>query len=60
LPVLEQGPIQGRCGVLEGADAVTFRQLIDEATQITRYREAGAEWTLLIRPLLPDEARSCA
>lgn len=47
------------CAVLEGAAATSFRALLASATAITRYRQAGTEWTLLTRPLLPDEARTC-
>lgn len=52
-------PPGAACGVIEGATLAALKALLASATAITRYREAGAEWTLGIRPLLPDEARSC-
>jgi hypothetical protein len=53
-------PLAADCGVIQGDDLPAFKGVLARATQITRYREAGADWTLLIRPLLPDEDRDCA
>jgi len=58
LPTASRPP-GARCGVIQGQQLATFNGLLATATQITRYREGSGEWTLLIRPLLPDEARSC-
>lgn len=47
------------CGVIQGDALATFATLLGSATAITRYHQGGTEWTLAIRPLLPDEARTC-
>lgn len=65
LPALASLPAVSRppgaaCGVIEGAALAPFTTLLGSATAITRYRQDGAEWTLAIRPLLPDEARKCS
>ena len=52
-------PPGARCGIIQEGDLAAFTGLLSRATQITRYVQAGTEWTLLIRPLLPDEGRTC-
>ncbi len=52
-------PPRASCGVIQGPLVVAFTAVMGQATQITRYRQAGVEWTLAVRPLLPDEARAC-
>ncbi len=47
------------CGVIQGPLVPAFTAVMGQATQITRYRQAGVDWTLAVRPLLPDEARAC-
>jgi len=58
LPATKLPPGAG-CGAIAGGQLEAFTALLAKATQITRYRDGGRDWTLLIRPLLPDEARTC-
>jgi hypothetical protein len=48
-----------RCGVVDGADATTLAPLLAKATVETNWSSAGATWSLLVRPLLPDESHTC-
>lgn len=45
-----------RVGVIVGADAATLRPILEAATQITPFTSGGKPWTIVVRPLLPDEA----
>jgi hypothetical protein len=45
-----------RCGVVTGADLDTLRPLLAQATQITGWRSGSAIYTLILQPMLPDEA----
>jgi hypothetical protein len=60
LEPLKGGLLTARCGVIQDDDLPAFKGVLARATQITRYREAASDWTLLIRPLLPDDDRDCA
>jgi hypothetical protein len=42
--------------VVSGGELEKVRPLLDRATEITLWRSGGAEYRLLLRPLLPDEA----
>lgn len=44
-----------RCGVLTGTDARTALAAAANATSITRWQSAGAEYTIVWLPLLPDQ-----
>jgi hypothetical protein len=44
-----------RIGVVVGADSATLRPILGAATQITPFTSGGKQWTLVVRPLLPDE-----
>ncbi len=44
-----------RTGVVLGADAATLAPVLAAATQATAFTSDGKEWTLYVRPLLPDE-----
>jgi len=59
LEPLPRGLAAFGCGVIDGDRLASFTALLVNATQITRYRDGGREWTLLVRPLLPDETRTC-
>ena len=59
LPAANLPPDAG-CGVISGPQLEVLTALLAKATHITRYRESGREWTLLIRPLLPAEPRACS
>ncbi len=51
------GAMEGfRCGVVTGADLDTLRPLLAQATQITGWTSGGALYTLMLLPMLPDEA----
>ena len=47
-----------RCGVLDGSDLTAVRPDIERANQLTPWRSSGEEYSLIFRPLLPDQ-RSC-
>ena len=44
-----------RVGVVVGADSATLTPILNGATQITPFTSGGKQWTLVVRPLLPDE-----
>jgi len=44
-----------RCGVVEGSDWATVREAASRANQLTPWRDAGAKFSILFRPLLPSE-----
>lgn len=44
-----------RCGVLTGADAATALAAAARATNITRWESGGSTFSIVWRPLLPDE-----
>jgi hypothetical protein len=47
-----------RCGIVEGAEWTTLREAASRANGLTPWRESGARFSILFRPLLPDE-RGC-
>ncbi len=47
-----------RCGVVEGEDWDTLRVSATAANQLTPWTDAGDRYSILFRPLLPDE-RGC-
>jgi hypothetical protein len=54
------GPADGsgrfRCGVLGGTDWIDVRDAASTANELTPWTDAGAEYSILFRPLLPDES----
>lgn len=50
---------QARCMVLEGNDLDTVLTALQDANQRTRWQSGGEEYSLHIRPILPDE-QGCA
>ena len=48
-----------RCGVVSGADADAWYAALAGANQLTRWTADGHAYAVSVRPLLPDEARSC-
>ena len=48
-----------RCAVVEGDDAVRLLDELGQASQLTRWESEESVYALLVRPLLPDEPRSC-
>lgn len=48
-----------RCGVVAGPDAAAWYEALSAANQLTRWTRDGHRFAVTIRPLLPDEARSC-
>jgi len=44
-----------RQGVALGADAATLRPILQAATMLTSFTSGGSDFTLYVRPLLPDE-----
>ena len=51
-------PGEMRCGVVEGEDWKTLRGSATTANQLTPWTDAGDRYSILFRPLLPDE-RGC-
>jgi len=47
-----------RCGVVEGAEWSTLREAASQANEPNPWTEAGTRFSILFRPLLPDE-RGC-
>lgn len=47
--------LQLRCGVVAGDELPTLLPDLASANQLTPWRSDGAEYRLLVRPLLPDE-----
>ena len=45
-----------RVGVVAGADAVALAPILARATSLTPFMSAGRMFSLLVRPLLPEEA----
>ena len=48
-----------RCGVVTGVDADRLLGELAQADQLTRWVSDGALYTVIARPLLPDEAQDC-
>ena len=48
------GP-DARCAVVEGAEWQMVRDLADDANQLTAWKSEGERYSLVIRPLLPNE-----
>ncbi len=44
-----------RVGVVIGTDAATLGPILAAATQITPFLSGGTQWTIVVKPLLPDE-----
>ncbi|HUF59547.1 MAG TPA: hypothetical protein VMR89_08730 [Actinomycetota bacterium] len=44
-----------RCGVVEGSDWTTVREAASRANQLTPWTDAEKTFSILFRPLLPDE-----
>jgi len=53
-------PIPGddslRCQVISGDDVTTVMPLLEGANQATPFRSGNADYTLVVRPLLPGES----
>jgi hypothetical protein len=47
-----------RCGIVEGTEWTTLREAASRANELTPWSESGARFSILFRPLLPDE-RGC-
>jgi hypothetical protein len=45
-----------RCVALEGEDAAAFLEVAAQTNQLTPWRSDGERFTIVIRPLLPDES----
>ena len=55
-------PAQGgdyRCGAVEGADWDAVHEAASTANTLTPWTDAGERYSILFRPLLPDEASTC-
>jgi hypothetical protein len=48
------GP-EGRCGSVSGDDLKSLLPLAEKANELTPWQSGGTDYTLVLRPLLPDE-----
>lgn len=53
-------PEAGRCGIVGGADLTALWPLLGDANALTPFTSGGREYHLVVRPLLPHEAATCA
>ena len=51
----ELGGDGARVGVVIGSDAATLGPILTSASQITPFASGGQQWTIAVKPLLPDE-----
>ncbi len=58
--VVEGSPETGRCGIVGGADLATLWPVLADANALTPFTGGGREYQLVVRPLLPHEAATCA
>jgi hypothetical protein len=52
---LSTGSDTYRCGVVDGAEWASLREAATQANELTPWTESGARFSILFRPLLPDE-----
>jgi len=45
-----------RCGVVSGADLALVGPLLDRSNTLTPWTSGGRSWSIVVRPLLPDES----
>jgi hypothetical protein len=45
-----------RCGIVEGAEWIALRESATQANELTPWMGSGARFSILFRPLLPDES----
>jgi hypothetical protein len=45
-----------RCGVVSGADLAIVGPLLDRSNTLTPWTSGGHSWSIVVRPLLPDES----
>ncbi|MGH2573524.1 MAG: hypothetical protein ACRDGU_08615 [Actinomycetota bacterium] len=53
---LEVLDLEFRCGSMEGASLETLLPLVQNANELTPWRDGGELYSLIFRPLLPDES----
>ena len=53
---VENSPIGARCLVVEGDDLATVKPLLEGANQLSVFESKGEFYTLIPRPLYPDES----
>ena len=58
-PVIADYPESGRCIVITGEEAATVWPALGTANELTPFVSDGAEFRLVVRPLLPGEPESC-
>ncbi|MBI3649109.1 MAG: hypothetical protein HY240_10240 [Actinobacteria bacterium] len=56
LGALGEGQQGARCGVVTGDDLAALMPLAERANQLTPWMSGGTRWSLVFRPLLPDES----
>jgi hypothetical protein len=52
---LATGSDMYRCGVVQGAEWTALRESATQANELTPWTESGSRFSILFRPLLPDE-----
>jgi hypothetical protein len=53
---VENSPVGARCLVVEGDDLATIKPLLEGANQLSVFESEGERYSLIPRPLYPDEA----
>jgi len=53
---VENSPVGARCLVVEGDDLATIRPLLEDANQLSVFESEGEFYSLIPRPLYPDES----
>jgi hypothetical protein len=53
---VENSPVGARCLVVEGDDLATIKPLLDGANQLSVFESEGEFYSLIPRPLYPDES----
>jgi hypothetical protein len=53
---VENSPVGARCLVVEGDDLATIKPLLDGANQLSIFESEGTFYSLIPRPLFPDES----
>ena len=53
---LENSPLGARCLVVEGDDLATIKPLLEGANQLSVFESEGEFYSLIPRPLYPDES----
>jgi hypothetical protein len=59
-PLADEALADRSCGVITGDEAATLVEALAGANQLTPWNSDGTNYLIWVRPLLPNEPRSCA